>query len=410
MVIRRLAHSVRTFMTKEDGNFAMFAAVLIPLTFAVGSFAVDFASTISMKTRLQNAADGAALATASQLAQKTITKEQAEQYAIDFFNGMIDGDSRAYSGFSASPQAIITPIANGGSTIWKVEVKTSGRQLLTPMAHLVGQKDITVNVSGTSESSVEATTPLSMYLVLDHSGSMSWDSGQIGPVEVTKYCTEYQTRYWFGFPYRVEVKVPCGTTTEERSLDKMTVLKTAVRDLVDHIKEADPENKYSRMGAVAYNSDTTPYDKLLADWDKTRVSTFTNNLSATGGTNSQYAMKWASEQLKTGVEELIHKAYNGSNEPVKFIVFMTDGENDTGNDADDDYADMKTKKYCSDAKANKVTIFSVAFQAPKRGRDLLEACASGSSHYYDAKSADELIKAFKEIGEKATSLSTRLTS
>lgn len=412
MFIRRLAHTCRSFVHNKDANFAMLAATLIPLTFAAGSFAVDFANVISMKTRLQDAADGAALATSSQLANKTITEAEAKEYAEDFFRGMVAESTGTFSNASATPVATITPIPNGPSTIWKVEVKIAGVQKLTPMARMVGQNTVNINVSSVSQATTEATYPVSMYLVLDHSGSMGWDSGQTGPVEVTKYCIEYEIKYYFGYPYRVEVKVPCGTTTEQRKLSKMDVLKAAVEDLVADIKESDPEDKYARLGAVAYNNQTRdPEDMLQADWDKDRVVTFTNGLEAKNGTNSMAAMAWAYDRIAgdTSPEQSAHMSKNGSNDPEKFIVFMTDGQNETGQAWKDDYVDRETKASCNDAKSEGVTIFSVAFQAPQRGKELLQACSSGTGFYYDANSADELIAAFKEIGEKATNRSNRLT-
>ena len=397
MNIRQFAHICRAFMKKEDGNFAMLAATLIPLTFAAGSFAVDFASIISMKTRLQNAADGAALATSSQLAQKLIAQADAKEYAENFFRGAVSEDANAFSAFSATPTATITAIPNGPATIWKVEVKSVGTQQLTPMAAMVGQDKVDVTVTGVSQSSSETTNPLSMYLVLDHSGSMAWDSGQTTTVEYEDWCWSR----WQGW-YRCK-------RSYTQAIPKIDVLKSAVKDLVADIKESDPEDKYSRMGAVSYNSATYETDKLAADWSKDRVTTFTNALVATGGTNSWNAMKWAYEKVTASTEVNAHFSKNGSNKPSKFIVFMTDGENDTGSSSGNDYADKQTEYYCTQAKDKDVTIFTVAFQAPDRGKKLLQACASSLTYYYDANSADELIAAFKEIGEQATKLSNRLT-
>ncbi|MAY60884.1 MAG: hypothetical protein CML29_01620 [Rhizobiales bacterium] len=400
MFIRRLAHTCRSFLHSKDGNFAMLAATLIPLTFAAGSFAVDFANIISMKTRLQDAADGAALATSSQLAAKKITAAEAKQYAEDYFRGMVAESNGSFSTYSATPVATITPIPNGPSTIWQVEVTTIGTQKLTPMAKMVGRSTVHVNVASVSEATTEATYPVSMYLVLDHSGSMGWDSGQTTGVEVTKYC-----RYWWGGRYE------CGTEIQNQPISKINVLKKAVADLVADVKASDPDNKYARMGAVSYNNKTTEYDKLQADWDKNRVVTFTNALEAKDGTNSMYAMAWAYDRLAgaTSPEVSAHHYKNGADDPAKFIVFMTDGQNETGSSSGDDYVDRETMKSCTDAKNKGVTIFSVAFQAPDRGKALLASCSSGTGFYYDASSADELIAAFKEIGEKATNRSNRLT-
>lgn len=401
MFIRRLAHMCRAFMRKDDGNFAMLAATLIPLTFAAGSFAIDFANIMSMKTRLQAAVDGAALATSSQLAEKKLSQADAKKYAEEFFKGMITEDSKAFSGYAATPTATITPIANGTSTIWKVEVRSVGSQQLTPLAQMVGKSKIDVTVSGVSQASAESGNPMSMFLVLDHSGSMGESSGQ--KKGEPQYCWDWWRRVYYD----------CTPTST-----KLEVLKSAVGDLVSRIKQSDPDNKYARMGAVAYNDKTEDKDKLTADWNKDRVTTFANALVHGGGTTSTTAMQWAKDKILSTTEDNQHLSKHGSKDHEKFIVFMTDGYN-TGYTRDrwgnitseyqDTIADRDTKAACTAAKDKGVIIYSVAFQAPEAGKPLLQDCASSPAHYYDAKSADALIAAFKAIGEKATKANNRLT-
>ena len=74
----------------------MFAALLLPVCFAAGSLAIDFSNAISMKSKMQNASDAAALATASQLAAKKITVLEAKTYAENFFNGLIANESNSF--------------------------------------------------------------------------------------------------------------------------------------------------------------------------------------------------------------------------------------------------------------------------------------------------------------------------
>jgi uncharacterized protein YegL len=124
-------------------------------------------------------------------------------------------------------------------------------------------------------------------------------------------------------------------------------------------------------------------------------------LTATGGTDSSDAMAKAYAKVIDASEDTAHKNKNGQT-PSKFIVFMTDGDNNYTS------ADTATKATCDTAKAKGVEIFSVAFMAPTRGQALLQYCATDTSHYYDANNAAELVAAFKEIGEKATQASTRL--
>ena len=60
---------IAKLLRNNDGNFTMLAALMLPVLFVAGSLAIDTTNAFSMKTRLQNAADSAALATTSQVAE-----------------------------------------------------------------------------------------------------------------------------------------------------------------------------------------------------------------------------------------------------------------------------------------------------------------------------------------------------
>ena len=384
-------------LRNNDGNFAIMSALMLPVLFVAGSLAIDTTNALSMKARLQNAADSAALATTSQLAAEKITESEAVAYATSFFNGQISDDANAFDGFSAVPTATVVKSGTGAKTLWKVDISVVGSQKTSGMASFVGRNTFDVAINGTSESARDGSNPLSMMLVLDRSGSMAWASGRTTTETVSGWCWSYTSGWYW-----------CDTT-KEVDVPKIDVLKEAVADLTAHIAESDPTNEYARMGAVAYNSETKDSDKLSITWTKSKVTDFANALSASGGTNSEGAMKWGYEQVVGSTEINEHFSKNGSKVPSTFIVFMTDGENSTGSSSQNDYVDKQTLYYCSLAKEKGVTIFTVAFQAPQRGKDLLSSCASGSSFYYDADSADELKQAFKNIGEEAVKLVTRLT-
>ncbi|MEP3436114.1 MAG: TadE/TadG family type IV pilus assembly protein [Hoeflea sp.] len=380
---------------KTDGNFAMMAAILVPVVFVAGSLALDTTNALSMKTHLQNATDASALATASQLAAGTLDEADAKAYAAKFFQGLVSEDSKAFTEFSAVPTVTIVSSGSGKKTVWQVKVDAVGTQEATKFARLSGRNELKVAISGTSESALDASNPLSMMLVLDRSGSMSWGSVK---ETVPAYCG------WGRWTYQ------CGTREILTGTPKMTVLKEAVGNLVDHISESDTTNEYARIGAVAYNFETVASDKFNPTWNKSGVKDFANALVAENGTYSVDAMEWAVDTVTGSGEINEHFSKNQSKNPLKFIVFMTDGEHDTGSEWKDDYADKTTKQHCQTAKDNKVTIFSVAFQAPERGQALLKACASGDDRYYDAQSADELLKAFTDIGKEAAAQVTRLTN
>jgi Flp pilus assembly protein TadG/uncharacterized protein YegL len=362
MTSTRVISKLRKLLCNENGNFALMTAVAVPLLFLAGSFAIDTTNAMSMKVRLQNAADSAALATAARLSEEeNLTEEQAKAFALKFVNGQVEEDFGAFDGFSVTPSVTINPVESDGRTIWKVAVSMNGSQKLTPMARVLGKDRLNVSVVGKSESAGEAQGAFSMALVLDRSGSMDWSlNGQ----------------------------------------KKINVLKTAVGGLIDQFKEADPERKYVRLGASSYNTKLTGDTKLR--WNPEQTRQFVDALPASGGTDSTDAFNWAYEAVTHQREVARHHAKT-KQVPKKFIVFMTDGDNNYRS------ADSSTKHLCDDAKDDGVEVYTVAFAAPARGKQLLSYCASTEEHFFDAQNSTQLIEAFKNIGYAASKVVSRLT-
>ncbi|MCC0034102.1 MAG: VWA domain-containing protein [Hoeflea sp.] len=354
---------IAELLRNNNGNFAMLAGLTIPVLFVAGSLAVDTTNALSMKVRLQNAVDSAALATSTRLAQEeNLSLEDAKAFALKFLNGQVEEDLPAFTDMSVKPTVEITETKEDGSTVWRVSISMIGTQAVTPMARLMGRDHISVGVSGKSESAAGKTQgAFSMALVLDRSGSMDWDlDGQ----------------------------------------RKIDVLKSAVGGLLDQIEEADPTHNYVRIGASSYNTYMTGSQKL--HWLPKKTRSFVNALPADGGTDSTEAFSWALDNVDAAKEFTQHKARNGQ-EPQRYIVFMTDGDNNYSS------ADTSTKILCDTAKGAGVQIYTVAFAAPKRGKELLSYCATSSAHFFDAQSSADLIAAFKSIGEQASQLASRLT-
>lgn len=354
---------IAELLRNDNGNFAMLAGLTIPVVFIAGSLAVDTTNALSMKVRLQNAVDSAALATSTKLSQEEgLSLEDAKAFALMFLNGQVEEDKSAFSDFSVKPTVEITETKEDGATVWRVSISMTGTQAVTPMARLMGQENISVGVFGKSESAVGKTQgAFSMALVLDRSGSMDWNlEGQ----------------------------------------RKIDVLKSAVGSLLDQIETADPTHNYVRIGASSYNSYMTGSQKL--HWQPKKTRDFVNALPASGGTDSTDAFSWAFDNVSAAKEINQHKAKNGQ-EPQRYIVFMTDGDNNYS------AADSSTKRLCDDAKGAGVQVYTVAFAAPKRGKELLSYCATSSAHFFDAQSSADLISAFKSIGEQASQVNSRLT-
>jgi len=348
----------------KDGNFAIMLSLALPVLLIAGSLALDTTNAMSMKTRMQNAVDSAALATSTRLSQEEgLSIIDARAFAATFIQGQMQEDMPVFADMNVKPTISITPVIDNGTTVWSVAITMTGTQTVTPMARMMGRESLSVGVSSKSQSASIAAQQgaLSMALVLDRSGSMDWDlDGQ----------------------------------------RKIDVLKTAVGGLLTQFETADPDQKFVRIGASSYNTYMTGAESL--NWIPETTRTFVNALPASGGTDSTQAFSWAFVKVSADSEVTAHLAKSGQ-KPDKFIVFMTDGDNNYSS------ADSSTKILCDKAKGAGVEVYTVAFAAPTRGKQLLAYCASSADHFYDAKSSAALIAAFESIGKKASKVASRLT-
>lgn len=379
-------------LADRGGNFAATTALLLPVLLGIAGVSIDYMRMSHERNRVQDATDSAALAAASALAAKGYTEDQARALALSFLRGQmaaagstVDETAEANpdpnAPFSSAPQIEIvqTPLS-GNAKKFTVSIQARYTVGLTGFTKVLGVDDPEIVAFSKTTSQTAAMSALSMYLVLDKSGSMAEASN---------------STYTYSCGTRRRPKTCTGTYT------KIESLKIAVETLTTTLDTSDPDQKYVRTGAVSYNDRMqTPSD--LA-WGTSAALTYVKALQADGYTDSSKAFQKAYDSLVDSGENGEHLKKN-SQVPKKFIVLMTDGENNRPN------ADTETKKYCDKARADNITVYTVAFMAPKAGQELLSYCATSASNYFAAENTAELVSAFKSIAEKASQLSTRLTN
>ena len=327
------------------------------------------------------------MAAASALADKGITVAEAKALAADFVAGQMSNDLESdeevetpFDFGSCTNVDVTTTTTVGTAKKFVVKVETCYDVAYTAFAVFLGKEGGRVSVSSSTESTTESKNALSMYLVLDRSGSMAEYTNTVSGSYTCRYGRKTYTCYTY--------------------YDKITALRMAATNLMTKLASADPDTTLVRTGAVSYNSEMQTA-KALA-WGETGVKSYISALTATGGTDSSLAFKTAFKALSATTEDTAHMNKNGQ-VPAKYIVFMTDGDNNYTT------ADTATKQWCDQAKAAGIEVYSVAFMAPSRGQALLNYCATSSAHYFAAEDADDLNAAFEYIGERATQTATRLT-
>ncbi|UDF28246.1 UNVERIFIED_ORG: VWA domain-containing protein [Roseateles sp. XES5] len=395
------------FLGDRGGNFAVMAAVAVPVILGAGGFAMDLTRMVLMRAELQDAVDSAALAAASALSNDKKTVAEAKVIAMTFFKTQLVGSAAEGTDMTKTTTVNIVETAKAGSAkAFKVDIATGYDMQLNVLTRLFGQTTAKINTKGTAESSTGSKNAVSMFLVLDRSGSMSFKTDDIG--STTEPCQNWTESNWGGNPKWV---VPCY-------IRKIAALKTAVGSLVDVMSKADPNSEYVRTGAISYN-DSTQKETNLA-WGTTAALNYVNALPTqpTGGTDSHTAFAKAVEKLTAtqngeDVEKKEHAAKNGL-VPVKYLIFMTDGENTSYDNTVSTWganeSDEKTSASCTTAKNAGILVYTVAFMAPERGQKLLKSCASTPANYYEAKNRQDLIDAFNNIGKSAAAMVSRLTN
>ncbi|MBO3762011.1 VWA domain-containing protein [Ciceribacter sp. L1K23] len=398
---RNSKNPFKKLVADRSGNFGIMTAFLLPVVLATGGIAIDLTRMVQVRSELQNAADAASLAAATAMASKGISEEEAVELAREFLGAQManlvgsssgpEGDGVNEELERLKQEAVINAVSTSTSksaNSFDVTVNANYTLGLNGLTALLGFKQVTLAATSTSQSATESKNALSMFLVVDRSGSMGENTNTVNPAQPTK-----QEAYG------------CGWSTCYRTVTnyiiKIDALKAAVADLAAQLDEADPDTQYVRTGTVSYNSSTQTETKLA--WGTAKSLSYVNALSATGGTASTGAVKLAYQSLIKTSENTAHKNKNGQ-VPSKYIVFLTDGDNNNTSD------DTATKSWCDKAKADGIEIYSVAFMAPSRGQALLSYCASTSSHYFDANDAEELVASFRRIGEEASQAGTRLTN
>ena len=353
-----MKHSIPKFIKDVRGNIAITAAfAMLPIMIGVGA-ALDYSRVVQLTGKLSQAADAALLSAASTVMKQglidnsgTVTASQLQNINSQL-NNFFDRFFKSNVGINSngiSYTLSYDPATQDVRVVVNMEYKTAFSGFVTPNVNL--QAKAAINMTPASQGA------LSMYLVLDKSGSMGW-------------------------------------------YNRMNTLKIAIADMANQFEAKDPQHKYVRLGAIAYDS-YKRYPSTLT-WGSAAANNYVQRLVPIGGTNSYPAMLAAYNSIANKREDEAHEQKN-QKKPKKYIVLLTDGANNRS------YYDYYTLQVCGNAKNAAIEVYTVAFQAPASGQNLLRACASSPAHYFKASNAKDLIKAFRQIGAAASN-ALRLTN
>lgn len=443
--LQRVKSRMKNIFKNEDGNIAtVFGLTLTVMLVGAGS-AVDFASLSKAHKKSQSVADAAALHSA-------IFVKNHSRFPKNNDEGYMDGVtySAADLGYDFSG-----PVEGGANNVFvtvnyddnakEVTVEVSGKTVPTFM-QMFGKERLPFSTeSVVSYLDTEDKFPASIALVLDNSGSMQFDDKPaLNPWSYTWY--GYQ--YWFG-------SAPPGAQI------RLDGLKSSVNGFMSDLEsrlgsENGSSQRTVRTGMLPYSSAIISSGVQNMSWGYIS-SNKVNSMVADGGTNSSPPMSTARTWLQG--EQTYHAneaAAHGEEEKeaLKFVIFMTDGQNTVG-----DYGiipgptgvwwkfkngkwksrnkykngwieghyglltDSETIDACTAMKNEGVTIFTIGYALEEHGaylvngwanwssnqayyidedaqtaaNNLMQSCATSSDHFIRATDAEALEDAFDSI-------------
>jgi len=305
---------LRRFRKNDDGNMtAIFAIGAVVVIGGMGA-AMDYSTLSNAHARSQSIADATALSAA-------IFVKNNDRPPTTFTEGLTQGQHSAealgyeYKGFVKGGAANVSVNVVYDDNAKEARVTVTGNTVPT-FIQLLGKQNLAFSAeSVVSYLDVDETHPASIVLILDNSGSMRWDSEQI----------------------LTSGKRPPNATS------RIDGLKTSVRTFRNELNSRIGDQIVSdgvrilRTGILPYNSQIIPRsddNERQMDWGFEGVSeSHITSMRASGGTNSNPPMTLAKSWLGAEDEEHRFEAVrNGEQyrQPLKFAIFMTDGQNTTG--------------------------------------------------------------------------------
>jgi Flp pilus assembly protein TadG len=153
-------------LRNRRGNVAMMYALVAPILLFGGGAAIDYGRTAQIHTKLNAAADAAALAalTPAMLQQSTQTAHDA---SVAMFTGLTEG----IPGLTVGATQVTVSVTVGATTLIRNVTVSYSSSVDTIFAQVL--RTPTLAVSGFSQASAEAPPNIDLYVLLDNSPSMA---------------------------------------------------------------------------------------------------------------------------------------------------------------------------------------------------------------------------------------------
>ena len=393
-----------TFSKDTRGAVAILFGLMSFVFFMAAGVAIDYGRIIHMNKRLTHAADSAALAAAGALLDGRLDNDEIEVLAKNYFDRNMEQAGGSFGTYS-------DPDITVDRTAGNIAVASTATVPMT-LTGLAGINEVKfpVNVAARFDQ-----RDIDLGLALDVTGSMRGskidDLKQAATdlIDILLPDSGRANRVRIGLaPYAASVNAgPFAATVTNYPGGHTCVHERAG---TERFTDASPTGIHKLGRAVTMSCPSVSVEPMTDDKAllKRRIDSYT----ASGWTAGHLGAAWAWYLISPKWSAIwpadsAPHAYGRAN-TTKAVVLMTDGEFNTEYEPLNGTSDSQARSVCAEMKSKGVDVYSVAFQAPRSARRLLQRCSSGSSFYFQAENGEELRQAFKEIAKSLNNV--RLTN
>jgi Flp pilus assembly protein TadG len=396
-----------SFLRDRQGSILpMFALSLVMLCGTVG-LSVDGARVYGAKQKLQAAVDSAVLAAARRAMADGDTDDVTEAFERFLAATLVDPEIRLRSTTAdlSVPRRVSAEIVADVSTLFMP---------------VLGLETVEIRVGS---SAAFTFTRLEIALALDNTGSMlgaKLDALKISAKRMVEDLLDKapntgDTRFAL-VPFAQYVNVGTGNRNApwiSVPVDPLNAWNGCVGPSPLNTQDGSYGTRVPGILGVMCPS---PIQPLTAS--RTELANAIDGMTAEGATYVPAGLMWGWRVLSTQppfTESAGDRVDGEGNKINKVLILMTDGENTAspsypGHDGTDaSLANQLTAQSCEAIKADRIRIFTIAFDVTSNPiKDLLRVCASSPGLFFDAADAGQLDAAMQAIGSQLGGL--RLTN
>lgn len=157
-----------------------------------------------------------------------------------------------------------------------------------------------------------------------------------------------------------------------------------------------------------YGTDCLSVKPFELSHNKTQIKAYITGLYANGGTAGHQGVAWGwyliSPEWKDVFDNNAEPLSYDEPDSIKAMIIMTDGEFNSQFYGSQGNSMNQAKALCDAIKLKDVVVYTIAFDAPDAGKQVLEYCATNPEFYFNATNGQELKDSYQTIASSISDL------